>query len=96
MLNDQDDTHSFMRKMGDFPVVITSKGVNSITGEVTTATSCNMQMTSFPNDVQTCQIRLSPIPLGIKYEELVVVDDDNLTTILDSDPYYVILNTTSF
>ena len=65
LLYDLDGDRSFVEKMADFPVVVTSEGVNFIAGEVSTQTSCNMMMNAFPNDIQTCQIKLAPLPIGI-------------------------------
>ena len=66
MLYDQDPQRSFMQKMSDFPVVVLYNGTNSMAGEITAVTSCNMYLVYFPKDVQTCQIKLAPLPIGIE------------------------------
>ena len=66
MLNDQDPVRSLVQKMADFPVVVKSDGMNSMTGEVSTISGCNMHMTFFPNDIQLCQIKITSLPIGVE------------------------------
>ena len=53
--------------MANYPVTISSTGVNTMLAEVTTLTSCSLNALYFPNDVQKCEIQLAFLPIGVRW-----------------------------